>query len=680
MAQRIGPFPASQGPPLIDPLAKDKACLNFNQKSLSKEPIYDIFESGKSVRTAHMTRHLLSKGRSIQAISEVWQELPIWLKDFRYEDLMEWLIERGRIITAARILSATCASLDPRTVGTAFSELVYGNLAVLSVPIDVYWARFRERQALRLQKLLYLLLEKKNIKFEPFQKSQFVFYHLVRNLPASELSKFYEHVALHGDGFRYYTILHFIDRLAKEEDYYKAYLLLQALQREGRLRDSEISRKAITLLLVKATNCGQQAHAEDILRTMFEAGVQTHTPIYNVLIYNAIRNNQPQSALAIYRKMLEDGFQPNPVTFACLFTMYKRSGDVLEQRKVIQQALEADQTISGYLATDIVHAAYKTAEPNIRYRDTIHAYQRVFEPGVLGVLGLVSRKVNDDIGLRIKCKPGPFVIAIVINAFLRDPNNFEASWELYTRYVTVRDSQEYNHVFDHSPMIPNAFLLVFADHASTLNKMLEVMDDLLQKSRLKWKKKPVPNEYSWSILAKAFARQGRMAEAEKIVKVMVRRGFKPTEATWAAILEGHIKEGNYKEGGKTLGKMLASGIQPTDRTLHVVAGMHKQDDFQIGLSITKQTVQLINTDAETYTPMTDQEAKARLEQEEKEEMERILFAEALERIEKLRIERMAKRGFLQDDAALMDLESTMAEKQLQSKDIPNDTPSPVYIY
>lgn len=538
-----------------------------------------------------MTKYLLSEGRRVQDIASAWGKLALWQQDFNIEYLVEWLVDLKRPNIAARLLEAIHMSFKTFAVGNCFSEIIDRNLALLSVPKgDLYWVSFREKQARRCLRLLKALLKPEDVEgtlrisFGTIQKTQFVAYTLCKNLPPEDLPAFYKFFLVDcGMRFRTLTILHFIDRLCKEGDYYKGYILMKCMIEEGRrMLKNLLTRKAFTLLLSKATRAGNEPLSADIIQSMYDCGLSADTPIYNVLMFNAIRCGKLESALNIYRKMQEGGHEPNSVTCAQLFHLHKRTRNLVEQQNVIQMAYQLDGGMSRFMATDVVHAAVLHAEKGRKFQSALEVYQKLFKPGVLGLMGLLP-KVEDSFDRTIKQDPDVVVVTVVILAYLQDESDTHRVWQAYQRYKTLEQSAEHGPFFELQSIIANGFMYNFGRELRTMDKALEIMQDLNSPSKIRWKLKTRANRFSWSILAKSFTRHGRLDEAQWIIKAMQREGFQPTEVTWDRLLSAYLEAQRAEEAGETLGEMLRNGIKIKGQTLDMLLTVEKNEDFAKGV-------------------------------------------------------------------------------------------------
>lgn len=536
-----------------------------------------------------MTKYLLSEGKRVKDIIGAWNKLIIWEKDFKIEDLIEWLCDMKRIHISARILEAVHQSFKPEAVGNCYAEVIYWNLAKLPLhKRDYYWIHFREKQAKRLLRLLKVFIHTENsglysrIHFRNTQKAQFVVYHLVRNLPLEELATFYKYLTDCRIRFRVFTILHFIDRLAKEGLYYKGFILMQCMHAEGRTLDTLLCRKAFTLLFSKATRSGNEEASANILKLMLESGLTPDTPIYNVIMYNAVSNRKVDVVLAVYKKMLDQGFEPNEHTFAQLFHLYKKTQDIAQQQQVIHMAMQKYGKISQWMATEIIHATMLQAPKGRRFQSTLGIYNKFFNPGILGLMGLVT-KANGSPDLADKMDPDVVVVTIVIQAFLRDESDKNVIWEVYQRYKTLRESEEHGAFFELQPIIANHFIYALSSNIHSMVQAIDVMQDLEAPSLVRWRLKTRPNRYSWSILAKAFTKHGRLNEAKSILRTMLREGFEPVEVSWELLLSAYLKAGKAEEAGETLGLMLTSGVKIRGQTLHMFLSDENKEGIAKGL-------------------------------------------------------------------------------------------------
>ena len=602
-----------------------------------------VFGVGRAISAFEMTRHLLSEGKRVQDIKRAWDKLEFWEKDFEIENLMEWLVDMRRYNLAARILEAIHGSFRPEAVGNCYAEIIDGNLATLSIPKgDAYWISFRERQANRLLRLLKVFIKPlgetgaaQKLLFNTLKKTQFVAYHLCRNLAAEDLPVFYKYLVDCGIFLHTMTILHFIDRLCKEGDYYKGFILMKCMVEETRMLKFLLVGKAFTLLLSKATKAGNEKVSADILKSMYECGITADTPIYNVLMYNAISGGKVEAALTIYWKMLEEGLEPNQVTYALLFHLHKRNRNITEQHKVVKMTIQSHGRLSAWMGADVVHAAVLNSPKGRRFKGALETFHMFYKPGMLALMGLVP-KIDASLDYTNRMDPDVVVVTIVIMAFLRDESDTDRIWQLYQRYKELRESKEHGTFFGLQPVLANGFMHAFGRELRTMDKALEVMQDLTTPSQVQWRLKARPNQYSWSILAKAFTLLRRLDEAQWIIKAMQRDGFRPIEVTWEKLLEAYIEDGRPEEAGETLGHMLAAGVKIKGKTLELLLTVEKSEEFARGVERVGGQFGLDRKEGEEVVTLPEnlgREAKEWRECEEDSRKERAKFAQELSKRE-----------------------------------------------
>ncbi|KAK1295320.1 hypothetical protein QJS10_CPA16g01825 [Acorus calamus] len=70
----------------------------------------------------------------------------------------------------------------------------------------------------------------------------------------------------------------------------------------------------------------------------------------------------------------------------------------------------------------------------------------------------------------------------------------------------------------------------------------------------------LPNAYTYSVLIRGLARDGKLAEARKYVLEMMGRGMRPNAGTYGAVLEAFVREGKEDEGRALLEEMKSKGF------------------------------------------------------------------------------------------------------------------------
>ncbi|KAK1295319.1 hypothetical protein QJS10_CPA16g01826 [Acorus calamus] len=77
----------------------------------------------------------------------------------------------------------------------------------------------------------------------------------------------------------------------------------------------------------------------------------------------------------------------------------------------------------------------------------------------------------------------------------------------------------------------------------------------------------LPNAYTYSVLIRGLARDGKLAEARKYVLEMMGRGMRPNAGTYVAVFEAFVREGKEDEGRALLEEMKGKGFVAEERSV-----------------------------------------------------------------------------------------------------------------
>ncbi|KAF8038659.1 hypothetical protein BT93_B1255 [Corymbia citriodora subsp. variegata] len=74
-----------------------------------------------------------------------------------------------------------------------------------------------------------------------------------------------------------------------------------------------------------------------------------------------------------------------------------------------------------------------------------------------------------------------------------------------------------------------------------------------------------PNAYTYAVLVKGLAGDGRLADAKKYVMEMMSKGMMPPAATYAAVFEAFVKDGKEEEAREFQEVMKGKGFAPNEK-------------------------------------------------------------------------------------------------------------------
>ncbi|KAK3441373.1 pentatricopeptide repeat-containing protein At4g38150 [Eucalyptus grandis] len=94
-----------------------------------------------------------------------------------------------------------------------------------------------------------------------------------------------------------------------------------------------------------------------------------------------------------------------------------------------------------------------------------------------------------------------------------------------------------------------------------------------------------PNAYTYAVLVKGLADDGRLADAKKYVIEMMSKGMMPPAATYAAVFEAFAKDGKEEEAREFLEAMKGRGFVPDEKAVREAIGSKRGPVFRSVMSI-----------------------------------------------------------------------------------------------
>ena len=70
-------------------------------------------------------------------------------------------------------------------------------------------------------------------------------------------------------------------------------------------------------------------------------GIEPVLRTYNTLIIACNTCNQPREAIAVHRRMIEEGFEPNATTYNALISAYGKTGQLDSVMEVFREMVRA---------------------------------------------------------------------------------------------------------------------------------------------------------------------------------------------------------------------------------------------------------------------------------------------------------------------------------------------------
>lgn len=370
-----------------------------------------------------------------------------------------------------------------------------------------------------------------------------------------------------------HTLLHFADYFAKQDHVEQSLDALLEAKAAGADVDSVPYRSGCSTLLRKSIqHPGGMRICLRLIENMVSVGVNLNRNLCNVVMLNAVEIGDLDTADAVHRSALEQGFAPDVYTCAIRLKACKIDiSNVQRLTATIEEAIASGEVRkNAVVATEIMHclALHHTQEYNettSAFPTLATAYMQLFDPAPLERLGVEmpeEDRLHAGKAAEPRMTPTPHVIAFLVMAYLRHNTTPDDAERLYTRWrQLVITGDKPLAACAATPDLPNIFLRRFTRVKSKLLQAARVVQDM---------QKPLPDSagveqakpdlYTWSIFLHGFASKGETKLAEQVLRYMRNKRIEPNHVTWTSLIGGYAAAQNFEGTLETCRRMQQSGV------------------------------------------------------------------------------------------------------------------------
>ncbi|KAH0558912.1 hypothetical protein GP486_004461 [Trichoglossum hirsutum] len=482
-------------------------------------------------------------------ILKTWATYPAESKHYRWSQVMLWTL-RHAPRHALRFLRETHVDIRPPSYSITDSL----DYVACSYLLDV---KHPEQRFLRELYDTVLLLLKSRPQTLPIR--QRTIYLLLRHIGIEEATKLQDVLLDHSVPMTHHTFLHFIKKFATNRQLGRVWTLLDYLAESG----IDLSAKPVMSMWSTLLRCSKAEHDSGrvhsaLLQRMTDCGVRPNVINYSIIIENALETQGWEAGWRAFEAMRDDQVVPNGYTYAILFKSAKVNGDVAAMSHILDLArAEGHLLENAHLATDLLHAIFKSTRGVRRYRHLVDVYKQYFDVEPLKNLRIAHQRLTQDDPDTVM-QPTPVTLGLMVMAYLDIiRNNPDSTPKLYAHYRKL--VREGNHPLvtklAGTPHVQDAFLFALGNHPATLHLCASVIEDMLQPLPYPSRIKPArPTVQTWSILVRSYMRHNQPAAAERVIQMMERHGMRPNEVTWNTLVSGYA-------GLQDVGKV----VEVTDR-------------------------------------------------------------------------------------------------------------------
>lgn len=379
---------------------------------------------------------------------------------------------------------------------------------------------------------------------------------LIPHCTHEQLNQLYSTIKLGKARVHYNTLLHFADHFAKHGHIEQALDALLEAKNVGAKLDSVSFRSCCSMLLRRSIQhpAGMRLCLR-LIENFVSIGVKLDRRLCNIVMLNAVEAGDLDTADAVHRSAIEQGFQPDAYT--CSIRLKACKADIANAerlRLVIEEAIvNGNVRQNMVVATDIIHclALHHTESESRQYGDSAFdtiatAYMQLFDAAPLERLGLEMPQTpasRTDELVEQRMSPSPHVVGfmLAVYLYLQRRINPPRIHQLYIRWrELVESGDQVLAACATTPHLCNIFLKRFTQARDTLLQAALVVKDM---------QKPLPDSagvqqakpdvYTWSIFLYGFTRRGETKLAEQVISYMNGRGIRPNHVTWNMLVGGY---------------------------------------------------------------------------------------------------------------------------------------------
>ncbi|GBF66964.1 hypothetical protein TMEN_9687 [Trichophyton mentagrophytes] len=401
------------------------------------------------------------------------------------------------------------------------------------------------------------------------------------------------------------TLLYFTDLFTKNGDISTAlsslHLLITRFESQKPVRYQKISDRCCNLLkLDRYTRQDDGTISFDILPRILQMGVQPDLSIFNIVVSNALRADDLDTALQIVQLMENQGVTPDSYTHLSILHHAVRLRDHEKVDHVLSKIAKVDSlSTQPHLVSKTLHAMLlfpHNSNPGQKgsmesFHKMLDVYKKSHQIQPLVDLGLVPRSQNDELLSASKSPPSSQALNIMITAHLRTRPHADKIWKYFTRFQAL--------VASGHPMITplistdyvfNSFLMALRFESQMIYKCFKILNYMLQplpevavQTMKAHNSGPVPlrpaqpSQRTWTILLNTLISHNQMQAAESLYKTMKERGVEINDVAWNILIRGYACNQMVEAAANALKEMERQSWSPDGHTVKALGFIENQE-------------------------------------------------------------------------------------------------------
>ncbi|KAK2861197.1 hypothetical protein FQN49_004446 [Arthroderma sp. PD_2] len=400
------------------------------------------------------------------------------------------------------------------------------------------------------------------------------------------------------------TLLYFTDLFTKHgntaESLYTLRLATTRFTSPGLLKSRKFTSRCCNLL--KLDRCSRKDDgglAFEILPQILGMGVQPNLSIFNVVVSNASKNDDVDTALAMVRLMESQGITPDSYTYLSILHNAVRLMDHEKVDYILHKITKVDLlSKQPHIVSKTLHAMLMfpnnsglgqkvaTAES---FEAMLEVYKRAHKIQPLIDLGLISDDQSDKHLSITKSPPSNPSLGLMISSYLRMQKDLSRVWQTFKRFQELVTS-------GHPSIAPlvrtdyvfNAFLMALRFDSQMIPQCVMVVDSMLQplpetalQTSQSGRPLPLPqaqpSKRTWTILLNILISHNQIEAAEKLRQMMKERGIEFNDVAWNILIRGYASNQMVEAAAKALKEMESQYWTPDGHTVKALGLIENQE-------------------------------------------------------------------------------------------------------
>ena len=416
-------------------------------------------------------------------------------------------------------------------------------------------------------------------------------------------------ISLHG-----YTWLHFLTRLVDQGNIAASLQCLDRVVASGLdLQNPAVMSCCVRLLRARTSTKAWYQVQSDILTRLLELGVRPNLPMWNVMLYNAIKAGDHSTAWSMYEIGRQNNLEPNDVTYRTLLILARDSLEKDTLHRIVDHAenqglVPNDQGVVFH----ILYTAFVVESKRKAFDLMLRIYSRYFDQRPLDDLGIglsggtrlekspqgqqhlsifgedTYAGIERQEGLRrefLVIFPNPTIIGMMIIGYLRQNSKSPHLMDFYNRYHSLVMAE--HPTISHVPRVPhvgNAFMHAFKYRKATFRFLTTIFAHMQESRPFQSREHSVVKDYnetagqpdikSWNILINAALLQNERPAVKIIEEQMKKYGVSRNVVTWNTIIGGYAEMQDEDATLEAVKQMRAENLEADEITVKALGKLH----------------------------------------------------------------------------------------------------------